>query len=199
MLHQSGLPPYTQTRTNWSTSDGTAGREPEAPVPPLTQLTQWVPGATDGYHFSGKDTESGPVEGGPNESGGAGDGLPHVDHLLQEPGTFLDAGWFGRAHGVYQRTSSEVRLRRRTPSPTALATTRPSRQRKRVTVDEASLLVMRSRTSPSHFFFPLLINSSRVTKPSLSPSSFTKRALASALSAPWPERYSASLSLGLPG
>jgi hypothetical protein len=119
MLHQSGLPPYTQTRTNWSTSDGTAGREPEAPVPPLTQLTQWVPGATDGYHFSGKDTESGPVEGGPHESGGAGDGLPHVDHLLQEPGTFLDAGWFGRAHGVYQRTSSEVRLRRRTPSPTA--------------------------------------------------------------------------------
>jgi hypothetical protein len=59
------------------------------------------------------------VEGGPNESGGAGGGLLPVDHLLQEPGTFLDAGWFGRAHGVYQRTSSEVRLRRRTPSPTA--------------------------------------------------------------------------------
>jgi hypothetical protein len=119
MLHQSGLPPYTQTSKNWSTSDGTSGSEREAPVPLLTQLTQWVNGVIDGYHFSGKDTESGPIEGGPADLVGFGDGLPDVNHLLQESGTFLDVGWYGRAQGVYQRTTAEVRLKRKAPLPTA--------------------------------------------------------------------------------
>ncbi|MCX6838914.1 MAG: putative Ig domain-containing protein [Verrucomicrobia bacterium] len=116
MLHEGGgVPPYTDTKKNWKTSKGDSGTQPPLAVPLMSSLSSpasWIPGATEGYHFQGKDTEFGYLSdiGTP---GGYGAGSWSVTLALLGAGTFYEGGWYGRAKGFYKRTESEVRLKRK--------------------------------------------------------------------------------------
>ncbi len=117
MVLDDGGPTYSHTKKNWTSSDGGEGTEPPQKVPLMEELEQWVPGAGEGYHYQGKDGEYGYIDGIAIPEG-MGLGSPIVLGFLTQLGTYFEGGWQGRAQGMYQRTTVEVRLRRKAPIST---------------------------------------------------------------------------------
>ncbi|MFO1485072.1 MAG: Ig domain-containing protein [Verrucomicrobiaceae bacterium] len=115
MVHEfGGAPPWGNSKKNWDTSDGTSGTEPPDNAPAVTDLEEWVLGATEGFHFLGPDTSYGRISGIDDPFGS---GIPQqfLENGQLKDGYVYDGGWFGMASGFYKRVTAEVRIRRATP------------------------------------------------------------------------------------